>query len=56
MTTSAPVRLIPETKYVEQRVRQELGAALCCDDPKAAAAHVELANLFLKDLTSSVRK
>lgn len=39
--------------YLEKRMRQEVDAALRCDDAKAAAAHVDLANRYLIQLNSS---
>ena len=39
--------------YLEKRVREEVDAALRCDDAKAAAAHVDLANRYLMQLNSS---
>jgi len=36
---------------LEKRMRQEIAAALRCNDAKAAAAHVELANRYLVKLS-----
>lgn len=40
---------------LEKRMRQEIEAALRCDDARAAAAHVELANHYLIKLSGSRR-
>ncbi len=39
-----------DQNYLNRRVKQEAEAALHCDNAKAAAAHVELANLYLAQL------
>ena len=49
----AKTRLARGTKedaYLEMRLRQEMQAALRCDDAKAAAAHVDLATRYLVQL------
>ena len=43
----------PNDNWLEKRVRQEIEAALRCSDAKAAAAHVELANRYLVELSRS---
>lgn len=41
--------------YLTKRVYQETRAALRCQDPRAAAAHVELANRYLAQLNETSR-
>lgn len=53
MVEAPPALRGADGTYLEKRVRQEVEAALLCDDAKAAAAHVELANRYLIELNSS---
>lgn len=53
MAEAFPAFRGPDETYLERRVRQEVDAALLCDDAKAAAAHVELANRYLVELNSA---
>lgn len=54
MAEASAVLRGPDETYLEKRVRQEVDAALRCDDAKAAAAHVDLANRYLVQLNSSM--
>ena len=42
--------------YLVRRVHEETAAAQGCDNPKAAAAHVELARRYLEQLNARSAK
>lgn len=42
--------------YLRRRLHQETAAAEGCNDPKAAAAHVELARRYLEQLNARSAK